>query len=137
VQDCAESIMLETAKPLAFYDDKHWGKYPTITSNTFGKGSLTYIGTVLNAELMESVLHKAVLNAGINTPAQKLAFLLIVRSGVNDYGKRIYYIFNYSDGIVSPNYPYNNGVESLDNQQIKANEQLKIEPWGVKIIEEK
>ena len=137
VQDWAEFLTLESAKPLAFYDDKHWGKYPAVTVNAYGKGSLTYIGTVLSAELMDSVIKKVVSYAGIDAPAQKLGFPIIVRSGVNDYGKRIHYFFNYSDGVVSTNYPYNDGMELLDDQQIKANAQLKLAPWGVKIIEEK
>ena len=33
VKDWAEFIISETATTLAYYDDKHWGKYPAITNN--------------------------------------------------------------------------------------------------------
>ena len=41
----AEFLMPDTAKPLAYYDHPFFGKYPAITRNAFGKGTLTYEGT--------------------------------------------------------------------------------------------
>ena len=137
VRDWAEFIIPETAKPLAYYDDKHWGKYPAITSNQFGNGQLIYIGTVLSDDLMQVVMRKAVMDAGINHLAQQLVFPIIVRSGTNDRNKSIHYIFNYSDVEQTTRYPFGNGKELLDNKDINQNDQLNLEPWGVKIIEEK
>jgi beta-galactosidase len=37
--------MPDTAKPLASYDHPFFGKYPAITRNRFGKGTLTYEGS--------------------------------------------------------------------------------------------
>jgi beta-galactosidase len=37
----AEMLILESAKPLAFYDHPFFGKYPAITQNQFGSGILT------------------------------------------------------------------------------------------------
>ncbi len=137
VKDWAEYIIPETATPVAFYDDKHWGKYPAILKNKFGKGSLTYIGTVPGNELMQSILTEAVTDAGINTPAQTLHFPLIARSGVNDKGKLIHYLFNYSDESKPVIYPFGSGIELTGKKPVNTHDSLTIEPWGVRIVEEK
>ena len=137
VKDWAEFIIPETATALAYYDDKHWGKFPAITSNVYGKGTLTYIGTVLSKELMSTVMQKAIQQAGISSPAQKLGYPIIIRSGVNGEGKNIHYLFNYSDDPKTAAYPFKDGTELLGKIPVKNDQQLQIEPWGVKIIEEK
>lgn len=136
VKDWAEFIIPETAATLAFYDDKHWEKYPAITLNNYGKGTLMYIGTVVSDDLMRAIMKKAIEQAGIITPAQKLSYPIIVRSGVNDQGKTLHYIFNYSDEVKTAIYPFKDGTELLDKKTIKMNNQFQIEPWGVKIVEE-
>jgi beta-galactosidase len=137
VQDWAEYIIPETATALAYYDNKHLEKYPAITKNNYGKGTLTYVGTVLSKELLNTLLTNSVQQAGVSTPAQKLNFPIIVRSGVNAKGKVIHYIFNYSDDIKVANYPYKDGVELLTKKGVQSNDALEIEPWGVRILEEK
>ncbi len=42
VTDWTEMISLDTAKALAYYDHPFFGKFPAITRNSFGKGTLTY-----------------------------------------------------------------------------------------------
>jgi beta-galactosidase len=137
VKEWAEYIIPETATALAYYDNKHLEKYPAITTNNYGKGTLTYIGTVLSDDLLSAVLRDAVQQAGINTPAQKLSYPIIVRSGVNAQGKTVHYIFNYSDDVRIAQYPLSDGDELLEKKSVKTNDELPIEPWGVKIIEEK
>ncbi len=81
-------------------------------------------------------MQNAVQQAGISTPAQKLAYPIIVRSGVNGQGKTIHYIFNYSDDVKTAVYPFKDGTKLLDKKNVKSNDNLQIEAWGVKIIEE-
>jgi beta-galactosidase len=137
VQDWAEYIIPETATALAYYENKHLEKYPAITKNNYGKGTLTYVGTVLSKELLNALLATAVQQAGVRTPAQKLSYPIIVRSGVNTKGKAIHYIFNYSDDGKVAGYPFKDGVELLTKKSVQYNDSLEIEPWGVKIVEEK
>ena len=41
----AEFLMPEHAKPIAYYDHPFFGRWPAITRNQFGSGTLTYEGT--------------------------------------------------------------------------------------------
>ena len=52
----AEFLMPEHAKALAYYDHPFFGKWPAITENQFGTGTLLYEGTYLSAALQTAVL---------------------------------------------------------------------------------
>ena len=132
-----ELITPTTAKVLAYYDHPVWGKYAAITQNNFGKGVATYIGCrtsdVVTAKVLEDVIKKA----GLWGTDQEIAFPLITRSGTNEKGKNIHYYFNYSSVAGSLSYPYANGQELLSGNAVNRVQSLSIEPWGVKVIEEK
>ncbi|MNP80841.1 hypothetical protein D3C76_1790450 [compost metagenome] len=67
---------------------------------------------------------------------QELAFPFIVKSGVNGQGKTIRYYFNYSDNPVSFIYPHGSGRELHADEPVEPGQELKLERWGMQIIEE-
>ena len=58
-------LLPETATPLAFYDHPFFGKYPALTRNAFGKGTVTYQASVLTDALQEKVVADVLKQAGI------------------------------------------------------------------------
>ena len=56
VSHWAEFLMPEHAKALAYYDHPFFGKWPAITENNFGSGTLLYEGTYLSDTLQTAVL---------------------------------------------------------------------------------
>ena len=137
VKTWMELITPTTAKVLAYYDHPVWGKYAAITENKYGKGLATYIGCMTGNEVMEKILEDAAKKAGVQGPDQQIRFPLITKSGVNQNGKTVHYYFNYSSGLQSLKYPYADGKELLSNKSILKGSDLKLEPWGVIIVEEK
>lgn len=136
VTDWAEYIIPETAKSLAFYNNTHLEKYPAITRNNFGKGTLTYLGTVVSDELMSEIMKDAIKLTGISLPAQKLAYPIIVRSGMNDFKRTVRFVFNYSSNKNSVVYPFANGTDLMSNKKVSLGDSIEIMPWDVRIIEE-
>lgn len=136
VYDWAEYIIPETAKPTAYYIDKHLQQYPAILKNNYGKGTLTYIGTVPGAELLRAVIKEASDNAGISMLPESVTYPIIVRSGINDMHKNIHYVFNYSDDPKTCVYPFKKGVDLLDRKEINNKDTVEIPAWGVRVIEE-
>src|SRR3984957_2200381 len=65
VQDWAQFLMPDHAKALAFYDHPFFGKWPAITENQFGSGTLVYEGTYLSDELQTAVIEGALEKAGL------------------------------------------------------------------------
>lgn len=131
-----EFLCPTTAKPLAYADHPFFGKWPCITENAYGKGHLIYIGTVPSKELLEKLVTRAANRQQIATIERNFHFPLIIRSIINEYDKKVHYLFNYSSDSIFINYPYNNSKSLLDNQVLKKGHKTKIEPWGIIIGEE-
>ena len=131
-----ELITPTTAKVLAYYDHPVWGKYAAITQNNYGKGTATYIGCIISNSLMEKILANEVNDAGLWGEAQKLYFPIIMKEGINERGKTVRYLFNYSSNPGTVNYTFGKGHELLLDKVVNKNSVLDLEPWGLRIIEE-
>ena len=136
VSDWAEMILPDTATPLAYYDHPFFGKYPAITENHFGKGMVTYEGTVLSDELQRKLLERVLDQAQLTGPDRKLPAAIRVKHGVNRAGKTLHYYFNFSGSRQRVTYPYAAGVELLSNLPLASGAETSLEPWGVAIVEE-
>ena len=137
VSEWAEMLELDTAKPLAYYDHPFFGKYPAITRNSFGKGTLTYEGTVLSDELQEKVLLGILKLAGLEGADQKLPNAVHVKHGVSRTGKTIHYYFNYSNDLQKFVYSYGGGSDLLLQTAVLPDQTITLKPWDLAIVEEK
>jgi beta-galactosidase len=131
-----ELITPTTAKVLAYYDHPVWGKYAAITQNRYGKGTATYIGCITSNAATEKILANELKNAGLWGDAQKLYFPIITKEGVNEQGKTVHYLFNYSSAPANVSYKFKSGRELLLNKAVNKNSMVALEPWGISIIEE-
>jgi beta-galactosidase len=136
VEHWVEFIMPEHAKPLAYYDHPFFGKWPAITENQFGSGSLLYEGTYLSDALQIAVLKYALEEANLANSDQQLPAAVHVQHGVNRMGKHIHYYFNYSGGELKAAYSYGAGTNLLDGKSVSHGQELALAPWDLAIVEE-
>jgi len=136
VSDWAEMIIPDTAKPLAFYDHPFFRKYPAITRNQYGKGTLTYEGTVLSDKLQDQVLLGVLQDAGLTGPDQSLPARVRVKHVMNRKGKRLHYYFNYSGDPESFTYAYGAGTDLLTQMPARPKQTITVKAWDAAIIEE-
>jgi len=132
----AEFIMPEHAKPLAFYDHPFFGKWPAITENQYGTGTLIYEGTYLSDGLQKAVLRREIERDGLAGPDQQLPVAIHVQHGINRLGKRLHYYFNYSGATVQAAYGYGAGINLMDGKVVTPGEELTLGPWDLAIVEE-
>jgi beta-galactosidase len=132
----AEFLMLEHAKALAYYDHPFFGKWPAITENEFGGGTLLYEGTYLSDELQTAILKGELQKIGLAETDQGLPSAVHVEHGVNRAGKRIHYYFNYSGAEVKLDYQYGPGTDLLDGKAVGKAAELTLAPWDLAIVEE-
>ncbi|WP_379160039.1 beta-galactosidase [Paenibacillus sp. sgz5001063] len=130
-----ELITPTTAEVLLRYDHPHYGEYAAVTRNRYGQGSATYIGCMTSREMTHSILKTAVQEAGLWGADQELAFPLIVKTGINPLNQTVRYYFNYSDTPQSFVYPHGSAEELLSGREVASNEELKLAPWGVLILQ--
>ncbi|MDR2813565.1 MAG: beta-galactosidase [Prevotellaceae bacterium] len=128
-----EFLIPETATPLAFADHKFFGKWACITENAYGKGNLYYIGAYPSQKLLEKIILRAAAKANVVATPNNLAFPIIVRSGKNDFGKTLHYIFNFSDEEKTIPNPFSAGKELFSGD--KAGNEITLGAWDVKIVE--
>lgn len=117
---------------LVRYDHPSWGKYAAVTRHAYGRGSATYLGCGVSEKLLAAILEDAVKEAGIPVPA--LRFPLIVRRGVNQEGREITYLLNYSGSPQTAAVPAG-GQELLSGRQVAEGEMLTIPAWDLAIVE--
>ena len=136
VQYWAEFLIPDHAKPIAYYDHPFFGRWPAITENSYGAGTLLYEGTYLSDQLQTAVLRSTLEKIGLTGPDQQLPSTVHVQHGVNRMGKTLHYYFNYSGVEAQFKYPYGAGANLLDGKPVTSASDLTIEPWDLAIIEE-
>jgi beta-galactosidase len=137
VSEWAEMLIPDTAEPLAFYDHPFFGKYPAITRNKFGHGTLTYEGTVLSEALQEKLLLGVLQAAGLTSSDQQLPPTVRVKHGVNGKGRTIHYYLNYSSEPQTFTYAYGAGADLLSQKPVASSQKITLGPWDAAIVEEK
>ena len=95
----AEFLMPEHAQARAWYDHPFFGRWPAITENHYGSGTLLYEGTYLSDTLQKNVLLEVLKEITLAGPDQQLPPAVRVRHGANRLGKRLHYYFNYSSEL--------------------------------------
>jgi beta-galactosidase len=132
-----EFLIPEGAQTLATYEHPFFEKFPAITRHRSGKGSVTYIGSVLHPGLLEAVLADAANLAGIVMPEAWTAPLLW-RSALNAAGNRVHFGFNFSSTERRAAVPLESPALSLlDFETLQPGAASILSPWGVLIAEEK
>ena len=129
-----ELLVPEGAEVLASYEHYNWKDYAAITKNQYGKGTAVYIGCMTDQETLKAVMRDVLCNAQVDLP--EYSYPVIVRKGINDFGKQIRYFLNYSAEEQKVPYLYEKGLELLSGKQVESKEILTIPAWDVKIIEE-
>jgi beta-galactosidase len=132
----AEFLLPTSAKPLAFYDHPFFGRWPAITRNQFGKGTLTYEGTALSDGLQRGVVMDVIRESGLGSSDQELPKPVRIKHGVNRAGKRIHYYLNYSNTSSNFKYDYAAGHDLLTGNTVARGSSVTLAPWDLAILEE-
>jgi beta-galactosidase len=132
----AEFLQLEHAKPLATYDHPFFGKWPAITRNQFGKGTLTYEGTFLSNYLQQHIVLDTLKDAGIPAAESQLPSTVREKSGLNSFGKPLHYFLNYSSAPQTFVYNGHAGADLLTGVAVHPAQTVSLAPWDLVIVEE-
>ncbi len=132
----AEFLTPETAETLASYDHPFFGRFPALTRNKFGKGTLTYEGTAITTELQQAVIRDVIERAGLAGADQRAPEGVRIRHGRNPRGSAIHFYLNFSPASKSVNYAYGNGNELLSGKPAVRGAALTLAPWDVMVVEE-
>jgi beta-galactosidase len=130
-----EFLVPETAKVVNSFDDPYW-HFPAITRNNYGRGTLTYEGTVLTNTLQRAVIRDVLQHAGVTNPDEDLPHSVRVRHGRNRQGKLLHYYLNFSGLEQAVPYAYGSGTDLLLQSPVRNGQMLKLKAWDLAIVEE-
>lgn len=134
--DWMDLVTCDTAEVVASYDHPAWNRYAAVSKNCFGKGTALYLGAFFGDELLEEILRTYLISTGYPSPlSDKLRFPVILKRGQNDFGKELYYYFNYSDKEQTATHIGGNGVELLSEKAVTSQQVLTLAPWELAIVE--
>ena len=136
VSQWAEMVILDKAKSLATYDHPFFSRYPAITRNEFGKGTVTFEGTVLSDPLQTKVLRDVLKLAGLSSSDNDLPAAIHVKHGTGNSGRKIHYYFNYSGAEQKFDYAYAAGADIITGKAVAKSSAVTLAPWDVIIVEE-
>ena len=84
VSTWAEFLIPDSATPLAYYDHPFFGKWPALTRNKFGSGTVTYEGTFPSDDMQVRIVREVLGLAGLTGPDQELPPKVRVKHGVGN-----------------------------------------------------
>ncbi len=133
----AEYLVPEKAEGLAYYEHPEFGRYPAITRNSYGKGTLTYEGTVLSDKLQEKVVLETLKISGVPLSDAALPDPVKVKHGILQDGKPVHFYFNFSGRPQEYRYDYGDGMEILSRRAASRSQKMTLPAWDLAIIREK
>lgn len=86
---------------------------------------------------MKNIIARAAGRAQLNGGALKYKFPIIVRSGINEQGSAIHYLFNYSDKEQAVTNQLGKATDLLTGTSVSDNSPITLQPWGVAILEQR
>ncbi|MGC2638939.1 MAG: beta-galactosidase [Acidobacteriaceae bacterium] len=133
----AEFLMPEHAKALAYYDHPFFGRWPAITENEYGTGTLLYEGTYLSDGLQRAILLRELKTLGLAGGDQELPASIHCVRGTDRQGRHLAYYFNYAGQAASFRYTGAAGKDLLSNSQVADGQQITLQAWDVSIVEQR
>ena len=133
----AEFLIPESAVALAVYDHPFFGRYPAITRNQFGKGTLTYEGTALSPTLQRKLLADVLTRAGLTGQDQQLPSPVRVKHALSAAGKKLHFYLNYCGQQQTFAYQQASGIDLLTDRPVDKGATVALGPWDLVIVEER
>lgn len=133
-----ELLRPDTAKTLASYQHPYWGAYAAVTYNHFGKGTAAYAGCYFDRAILKDLLRFLCKEAGI--PLPETEFPVVVKRGINEMGKEIVYLLNYSDETRpviwhGKDCSLLTGAETPEGRIIRNGDTLSLPGWDFSLLE--
>lgn len=136
VQYFMELLNADNAEILYTYQHKYWGKYAAITRNRYGKGMAYYVGCYTEKELLKTIYQVAATDAKLNSWIFQEAWPIVCRSGINQEGKNLHYLMNYSEDIKIISCPFGSVKDLISGLHYKTGDEISLKDWDIVILEQ-
>ena len=133
-----ELITCDEASPVATYGHPVWNRYAAAAVNSCGDGHTLYLATLFDEAVLIQMLDGFFRKIRLSETA-KLSFdatyPVSIKQGINDLGKHIVYLLNYSAREQTVTNIGQPATELLSDSAVTAKETITLDPWDVAILE--
>jgi beta-galactosidase len=134
-QAWADGLELEGARALAGYHHPHLGRYAAITTHEYGRGRVTYVGTLPSAQLGRSLAEWIAAESGLAFAWPAMPDAVRVDGAHTQTGERLWFVGNWSWQPTTITLPHD--VRDLHSGvEIPAGGELAVDAWDVRLIQE-
>lgn len=133
-----ELITCDEAAPVAAYGHPVWNRYAAAAENSYGAGHTLYLATLFDEAVLIQMLDGFFRKIRLSETAKlsfDAAYPVSIKQGINDLGKHVVYLLNYSakeQTVTNIDQP---ATELLSGVAVSAKETVTLKPWGVAILE--
>ena len=131
-----ELLKAEGAEILAKYSHKYWGKYAAITRNRYHKGQAYYIGCYTSEAALQKVYQAAMEEVFADEDKPACSWPIIVRKGITEEGKKLYFYLNYSMDDQSVLCVHQKVHNLLTGKVYNKGDLIFLKDWDACILEE-
>lgn len=130
----ADLIVAEDAEVLAFYEHPYWGRFAAATEHGYGRGFAYYLGCFTEKMVLKEIYERALDAALVSRPG--LEAPVIIRSGVNEEGSQVHYLFHYGEKRTEVVCPYESVRDLLTGNRYVMGDTISLKDWDVLVLEE-
>ncbi len=129
----ADLLITEGAEVVANYIDPFLSNYAAVTTNSFGNGSVSMIGTAPNQDLGKSLGEWFARKIKFSSPIESTSESITISSAFTKNNKKVNFIFNWSwdDKEVRIK---NKSSDLETGEEVEQNSVVRIEPWGTRVL---
>jgi beta-galactosidase len=131
----ADGLILEGATVLATYDHPHLQRWPAITTNRFGRGRVTYVGTLPDPALARSLASWIASTSLAPDPWRSMGASVTSSGARTRDDRRLHFVANWSWDPLSLAVPAA-VTDALNNERIDRGAALAMGPWDVRVLVE-
>ncbi len=132
----ADGLVAEGAEPLARYEHPHFGRFVAATAHSFGKGTVTYVGTVPNRVFGGWLARTVLRRAGLVAQWCDVPATVQLSSACNPDGSRLWFVGNWSWESAKIRAPFSL-ADVIGSEKILEGEDFEIRPWSFRLLETK
>jgi len=129
----ADGLVLEGATALAGYGHPHFGRWPAITTHRWGRGRLTWVGTLPDDATIRALAAWAVPRPANAPWAPGLPPSVAVSGAVRRDGSHLSFLTNWSAGPVTVAAP--SAVHDLlSGAAVASGDPIELDAWDVRLV---
>lgn len=130
----ADELVLDGAQPLAWYEHRHFGRFPAAVTKETGSGRVTYVGTLPDADLACALAHWVLEQAGVDVLRAGLPESLRVTRATARTGERLWFLSNWSHDIQHVKSPV--AARRLFDPDADLDGEITLRPWDMCVLVE-